>query len=473
MNAFPKGALAAFFLSSLLLFLPPAVQGQETRIRIAVLDLLTSDSISPAEAAEINLLFRNAVSETAVFEVVERSMLDRMMEEQRMQLSGAIDESELISFGRILAVRQLLIGSAGRLFGRIVMTAQLLNAETGKIVFAQTLVTDEEDFYDDIRRFALEIASKAIDATVTITPEMIQDEIKKKRFIQAKRYLDVYITEHGITPETRNLRDQIVPSLAAIYGKEADRLRREHQFEEALVYAQKALVLAIDERYIELRDRIIREEESYLEDLRIREEKRRQQTLRREAQYERMVKEGQSSLVAAYLSKLSVLGIHLGVSNAWEIGSDFALPDDFGRWGAELILAGDPVNYETPREEERGTKSRNSLAYMGFSLSAEPDGGGGNLLEGKAYLSPYTAIGLKLANLVFLFGVVGGAYVRFSSGLSDGYDWGLLAGLSASAELKVSGTAGLYAMARGEYRYCPDDPSVSKPAVCLSAGIVF
>ncbi len=137
MNAFPKGALAAFFLSSLLLFLPPAVQGQETRIRIAVLDLLTSDSISPAEAAEINLLFRNAVSETAVFEVVERSMLDRMMEEQRMQLSGAIDESELISFGRILAVRQLLSGSAGRRFGRIVMTAQLLNAETGKIVFAR------------------------------------------------------------------------------------------------------------------------------------------------------------------------------------------------------------------------------------------------------------------------------------------------------------------------------------------------
>jgi hypothetical protein len=29
MNAFPKGALAAFFLSSLLLFLPPAVQGQK------------------------------------------------------------------------------------------------------------------------------------------------------------------------------------------------------------------------------------------------------------------------------------------------------------------------------------------------------------------------------------------------------------------------------------------------------------
>jgi len=81
-----------------------------TRIkRIAVLDFETFDG-APESSASMSVVFEKYLLD-AGYQIVERSKVQRVLSEQHLQLTGAVDPTQAISIGKLLGVDALLMGS--------------------------------------------------------------------------------------------------------------------------------------------------------------------------------------------------------------------------------------------------------------------------------------------------------------------------------------------------------------------------
>jgi len=78
------------------------------------------------------LLMRHFVDSPS-FVVVERALLDEVMEEQHLQSTGAIDSKTAAKVGQLTGAKVLLLGSVQKLGGKYHITARLVEVESGEV----------------------------------------------------------------------------------------------------------------------------------------------------------------------------------------------------------------------------------------------------------------------------------------------------------------------------------------------------
>ncbi|MBL8029418.1 MAG: LPP20 family lipoprotein [Fibrobacteres bacterium] len=88
------------------------------------------------------------------FEVIERSQIDKIMEEKSLGQSGVIEQAEAIQAAKIAGAELLLIGSASIINGKIEVDARVISAATGSALTASNSsgfdVTNLRPLADDI-----------------------------------------------------------------------------------------------------------------------------------------------------------------------------------------------------------------------------------------------------------------------------------------------------------------------------------
>jgi len=67
------------------------------------------------------------------FEVVERNLLQKVLEEQQLGMTGYIDQQTAISLGQILGVEAIITGSLTDLGKNVKINARLISTETGSV----------------------------------------------------------------------------------------------------------------------------------------------------------------------------------------------------------------------------------------------------------------------------------------------------------------------------------------------------
>lgn len=70
---------------------------------------------------------------TGKFEVVERNLLQKVLEEQKLGTSGYIDQETAISIGQILGVDAIITGSLTDLGENVKINSRLISTETGSV----------------------------------------------------------------------------------------------------------------------------------------------------------------------------------------------------------------------------------------------------------------------------------------------------------------------------------------------------
>jgi TolB-like protein len=70
---------------------------------------------------------------TGRFQIVERRLMNKMMEEQKLSATGLIDEKTASKFGRILGVDALTTGTIAELNTSVRVNARLISVETGNV----------------------------------------------------------------------------------------------------------------------------------------------------------------------------------------------------------------------------------------------------------------------------------------------------------------------------------------------------
>lgn len=104
-----------------------------TRVAVARIDS-PDGSVNPQQAADrVNAVLMAG----GRFAVVDRAALSRLLEEQKLSLSGLVDTAQMVSAGKVTGVQGFLFGTASKEGETLVLDLKLVDVETSAIIFAR------------------------------------------------------------------------------------------------------------------------------------------------------------------------------------------------------------------------------------------------------------------------------------------------------------------------------------------------
>jgi TolB-like protein len=90
------------------------------------------ENLPPADGGLILDVLTSALVQTRRFRVLERGRLEAVMKEIEFSHSDLADKERQLEIGRMLAADQIVAGSLGRVGERYVISAALLDVQTGE-----------------------------------------------------------------------------------------------------------------------------------------------------------------------------------------------------------------------------------------------------------------------------------------------------------------------------------------------------
>lgn len=108
------------------------------KITVAVLDF-AAKNISQESADAVTDLLRTELFNTGRFKVVERQTIQKIIEEQKFQMSGLTDAEQAAEIGRILNVQKIMVGTVTRLGTTHLINVRLVDVQTGLVELAESV----------------------------------------------------------------------------------------------------------------------------------------------------------------------------------------------------------------------------------------------------------------------------------------------------------------------------------------------
>lgn len=110
------------------------------KIKVAVLDFQQQGSFETAGVGRIAAEWlTTGLVETGRFEIIERRLLQQIVDEQKMGVSGLFDPSSASKLGRLLGVKTVVTGTIQHYENTFELNVRLINVETGAIITADRI----------------------------------------------------------------------------------------------------------------------------------------------------------------------------------------------------------------------------------------------------------------------------------------------------------------------------------------------
>jgi len=102
-------------------------------INIAVANF-SGKNVSQADASIVADFLRTELVQTSVFNVIEKANMDKILAEAAFQQSGCITSECAVKIGKLLNVKQMVVGSLSKLMDTYYITVNLVEVQSGKIL---------------------------------------------------------------------------------------------------------------------------------------------------------------------------------------------------------------------------------------------------------------------------------------------------------------------------------------------------
>jgi len=187
-------------IASLLLFIGICLSQVTT---IAVFDF-ENNGLEAHQVRQITSRLESELVKIEGLKVVERNKIDELLKEQRLQMSGFIEEGYLIDVGKMLGAKQVVLGSIGRITDDYyTITAKLVDVETSEMI--QSADYDAENGLIQLLKDGLKIIASqlVIENQSTVT---LKDVNHAKTSIDSKKYIitinKIYLDGDAFKSET-------------------------------------------------------------------------------------------------------------------------------------------------------------------------------------------------------------------------------------------------------------------------------
>lgn len=139
-------------------------------------DYLTEQLIKEFRGVKDKNALHMKGARTNVFELVERSRLDQVMKEQRLAVSGAIDESQAVEVGKLLGVDAIIVGSISYTHKDEKKTVRKQNSKTKKYY---TVYTYKRVVTTEVRMKIVSVETAQV--LGTISPRTASQDYKESK----------------------------------------------------------------------------------------------------------------------------------------------------------------------------------------------------------------------------------------------------------------------------------------------------
>lgn len=137
---------------------PATAVGQDApaddRPGVAVLQFDNGGSFGPEqedfEALQVGLqhMLLTELGQNSSLRVVERAMLNQLLDEQDLGASGRVEPGTAAEIGRLVGARYVITGSFMDVWGDFRMDARVVDVETSEIIYTDQVRDEREKLYD-------------------------------------------------------------------------------------------------------------------------------------------------------------------------------------------------------------------------------------------------------------------------------------------------------------------------------------
>ena len=135
----------------------PEIPGNKPKIAVLTLKETNEAAKTEAYGEIISAFLTTALVKTNRFEVIERTQLKALLEEQKLNVSGFIDKETAVKIGGVLGVESLVLGNVAKLGNVIEIDVRIVSTQTGEAIIAESGTSVGES---NIRSMVNQVANK-------------------------------------------------------------------------------------------------------------------------------------------------------------------------------------------------------------------------------------------------------------------------------------------------------------------------
>jgi len=143
-----------------------SIYGQDAKLRVAVFDPTSSStSIDEGTRVAVRELISATLVNTGKYIIVERSLLQQVMNEQKFSNTDLVDENQATELGRLAGANKVVLSVVTLVGGRNMLSIKIIDVETATIDQQKTRIVNTSDLLDIVEPLTLNmIGEKTTDA---------------------------------------------------------------------------------------------------------------------------------------------------------------------------------------------------------------------------------------------------------------------------------------------------------------------
>ncbi|MBI5203450.1 MAG: hypothetical protein HZA11_00865 [Nitrospirae bacterium] len=164
---------------------PKAVKRIDTML--AVFDLETKGKVDNDISYPLSESIRREVVKSGKYEVIDRGNMNKILGEQKFQLSGCAAGECIVEAGQLLGVGKIITGSVSLVGKTYYLSLSLINVETGKI---EDVSEDEcKCEVDDLIKSSKRLVKKLLGESVPEPQISVKPELKSREVAEGEYYV--------------------------------------------------------------------------------------------------------------------------------------------------------------------------------------------------------------------------------------------------------------------------------------------
>ena len=189
----------------------PVIADDNNRLRVAVFDPTSSAAIDEEIKVAIREIISSTIVNTGNYDIVERSLLEKVMQEQSFSNSGAVDDNDATEIGKLAGANKVVLSVVTLTGGRNMLSVKMIDVKTASIERQKVKVVASADLLEIVEPITLALVDGSTysntDATVIAASADVQEEHDAKQIPIPQKNEVVFYLPAGYEPKKEKEKD--------------------------------------------------------------------------------------------------------------------------------------------------------------------------------------------------------------------------------------------------------------------------
>lgn len=193
------------------LFLILPANAEEDKLRIAVFDPTSSGtSIDDGTKIAIREIISSTIVNAGKHNIVERSLLEKIMQEQQFSNSGIVDDNQITEIGKLAGANKVVISVVTLTGGRNMLSIKMIDVTTASVERQKVKVVTSGELLDIIEPMTLELIDGGYTAKNVGNQPVPQPQIKAIPNLNPNEDEIILYLPAGYEPKKEKQADHII-----------------------------------------------------------------------------------------------------------------------------------------------------------------------------------------------------------------------------------------------------------------------